>query len=160
MANSVQRVLGQSQGHRNKHTETNGVGVNNYITNRVVIFERLVACVLSCYYHQYTNTSHMVTFHAYNLIAQTKTKTHPSPPLCSFHPFPRLTLPGCHNDWLSMLQPEGMMPSHHCLSVRLAYWLTAFHLSVWSQSVGMSFQSAFFFSVWLICQSHPPHLSV
>ena len=37
---------------------------------------------------------------------------------------PWLTLPGCQKDWLSMLQPEGMMSSHHCLSCCLSDWLT------------------------------------
>ena len=86
---------------------------------------RLVVRVQSFYHrHHCTNKPHRVIFHVYTLIPQTVAQTHPSPTLCTFHPPPRLTLPGCHNDWLSMLQPEGddVIPSLSvCPSCSLTY---------------------------------------
>lgn len=106
----------------------------------------------------------MLTFQVYALISLTETQTHPSPTRRTFHH--RLTLPCCHNDWLSMLQPEGMMSSHHCLSVRLAHRLAAFLLSVClsvgSLSVGLSSRSASFsacrldWELGFLSESHLP----
>lgn len=99
--------------------------------------------------HKYTTPGY--TSRTYPCCPNCNTNT-PSPTLCTFHPPPRLTLPGCHNDWLSTLQPEGMMSSHHCLSLCPSRSLTYCFSSVCLKPVSwnvFSISLLFCLSGWL-----------